>query len=305
MVQKQKPWYRPRNVLMAIACVVILVFGWAYWEVMTVYHAEPNPTLDSRARLQRLSEEWTGVSPDAGRETWLLLVEIFDGVQSVTDEVNALFEAGVFTPRDEYDLGEVDYSRPLEGRTLPDDIAPERQALELMGARGTFELLAHFAARPLGIRPMRGGGQLDPGESLPILGRAQELGWGLVSSMRIAVADCRPVELAAAFDQVLALSLTMSYQPILISHLTGAAIEALALRELRYELIETRLDGETCRSLLESLDRQQQIADQTYLAVKCFANVTELIIAIVTLGRIKSMTLALFTAKRGDHRNGQ
>ena len=259
MTGKRKPWYRLRNLLLAFLAAALVLFGWGIREVLEVSRAQPKPTVDSQAKLRALSEEVAGVSADVGGDAWLLLIEILDAMEAATSEVNEQIKAGVFTPRDEYDF-EVDYTRVLDGHTLPDDLAPERRALELMRNRGVFDSLARFAAGAPGIKPIRGHGQINAQEWLPALVRARELARVRTSSMRIALADGQPWEMVAAFDQTLALSRTISYQPLLFSYLVATATETRVLAELRYELIEARLDARTCRLLLESLDRQQHFA---------------------------------------------
>ncbi len=120
MGRKGKPWYRARNVLLAIAGVVILVFGWAFWEVMKVYHAEPNPTFDARAALRALAEEAAGVSAAEGEAAWWRLAALVDDAEAVRADVNAEIDSGAFPPREQYNA-EVDYSLVENGRTLARD----------------------------------------------------------------------------------------------------------------------------------------------------------------------------------------
>jgi hypothetical protein len=255
MPDSRKSWYRPRNVLVALLAVAVVFFGWAFWETLKVYYAKPNPAMDSRRRLRDLALDTAGITAEEGETAWLLLVEIFEAAEEVRDEINAQYDAGVFEPRDEYD-GELDYDRVREGRTLPGDLVPERRAFELLEQRGVQERFRRFADGPPGLRSIKGEGPLVLRDVLAELGRSRDLARISGSAMRLAAAEGDLAGAVSAFDQTLALARTMALQPYLISYLTATAIEALAMSELRDELMELEFDEPACRSLLASLDRQ-------------------------------------------------
>ncbi|MHC4316907.1 MAG: hypothetical protein ACYTGE_15040 [Planctomycetota bacterium] len=254
MPDSKKSWYRPRNILTALLAVAAVFFGGAFWETMKVYHAEPNPATDSRRRLHDLALDAAGITAEEGKTAWMLLVEIFEAAEEIRGEINAQYDAGAFEPRDEYD-GELDYDRVRDGRALPADLAPERRAFALLEQRGVRERFHRFADGPPGLRPIKGNGVLGFSGMVDDLSRARNLARISVSAMRLAAGEGDLAGAVNAFDQTLALARTMALQPYLISYLTAAAIEALAMSELRYELMELEFDEPSCRSLLASLDR--------------------------------------------------
>ncbi len=247
-------WTRQRKLLAAVAAVCIVAFAWFSYEVLTVFYQETNPAVDSRAALRSLALDGAGLTAEQGDAAWSLLVEIFDAVDEVDAEVNAMCDAGEFEERDEY-LLEVDYSRVLEGRTVPQRIEPERRAMTLLHDRGVFDKLRRFSGGPPGLRPITGAGPLGIHDVLDDLSRARNLAQLNASAMRLAAVEGDFADVAALFEQMLALARTMAWQPYLISYLTAIAIEALAFEELKHELMERAFDEASCRALLESLDR--------------------------------------------------
>ncbi len=123
MSRQRKPWYRWRNLGLALLVCLAAVLSWTVYEVTKVYLAEPNPTVDSRQELLALATRTAGVSAGEGERAWGLLVEIFDAAESVRTEINEQYDAGVFEPRDVDDV-ELDYDRGLAGRALPEALDP-------------------------------------------------------------------------------------------------------------------------------------------------------------------------------------
>ena len=70
--RKQKPWYRLRNIFLVIVFAIVTFFGWAFIEVWQVYTAEPNPTIDYRAKLRQMAEQQAGVTSQQADESWAI-----------------------------------------------------------------------------------------------------------------------------------------------------------------------------------------------------------------------------------------
>lgn len=260
MTPRRKRWYRPRNVLLVLAAALLIPLGWASREVWQVYTAVVNPSVDYRAELRKLSEEAAGVSAAAADDAWFLLLDLLEDAEAVRTDVEAQIAIEGFEPRDEYDDGTIDYTLVLYGRLLPDDIALERRAIAMLRERGVFERFDRFARGSPGLRPPTGDGPLFVDLHRPELGQARALAQARAASMRVALADGDLAEVAAALEQLLALARTISYEPQLVGYLTALAIRALALGELRYELMEAEFDLIACRSLLEAMDRHATLA---------------------------------------------
>ena len=260
MTPRRKRWYRPRNVLLVLAAALLIPLGWASHEVWLVHTAVVHPSVDYRAELRKLSEEAAGVSAAAADDAWFLLLDILEDAEAVRTDVEAQIAIEGFEPRDEYDDGTIDYTVVLYGRSLPDDIAPERRAIDMLRERGVFERFDRFARGSPGLRPPTGDGPFFLDLHRTELGQARALARARTASMRVALADGDLPEVATALEQLLALARTISYQPQLLSYLTALAIRALALSELRLELSEAEFDQIACRSLLEAMDRHATLA---------------------------------------------
>ncbi len=260
MTPRRKRWYRPRNVLLVLATALLIPLGWASREVWQVYTAVVNPSVDYRAELRKLSEEAAGVSSAAADDTWFLLLDLLEDAEAVRTDVEAQIAIEGFEPRDEYDDGTIDYSLVLYGRSLPDDISRERRAFAMLRERGVFDRFDRFARGPPGLKPPTGDGPLFLDLHLTEFGQARALARARAASMRVALADGDLSEVAASVEQLLALARTLSYEPQLLGYLTALAIRALALGELRYELMEAEFDAATCRSLLGAMNRHAVLA---------------------------------------------
>ena len=263
MTHAGKPWYRPRNVLLVLLAAVVLALGWALWQVLEVYGAEPNPTHDTRAAQRAAFEAAAGVSAELAGDSWHALMDICDDVDAVRDRIVARYDDAEQPPRDEW-YNDVDFGLVMHGRTLPGDIGPEREALAILARRGTFDRLGVFAAGVPGLRPDTRDGPLSLAAVIEDLGPARYLAQALGASMRVAAVEGDLEAAAVALDEMLAVARTMALQPYLMSYLTGAAIEALALGELGYELKELDFDERSCRMMLDSLDRHDAFPSVEY-----------------------------------------
>lgn len=248
MSSKPKPWYRWRNVTIAAVLAFLLPFGWALLEVLEVYRAAPNPTVDTRAEMQRLFEASAAVHTEDATKAWALLSTIFEAFEAATAEVRDV---------------ELDFSCVYEGGTPAEAPEPERLAIGLLRERGVFDRLGEFAAGVPGFQEPPGDGPLDI-SLLDWLSAARHLAQARVASMRLAAAEGDQIEAAAALDQTLALARTVAWQPYVLCHLTGTVIEAVALAELRFELLELDLEESSGRPLLDALDRHETFPPVSY-----------------------------------------
>ena len=84
---QRKPWYRPRNVSLAVLAALLLSFGWASLEVWKVYTADPHPTVDYRAKLREMAEQNAGISPEEADDSWRLFMEAMEGYKEAERQV--------------------------------------------------------------------------------------------------------------------------------------------------------------------------------------------------------------------------
>ena len=254
--KRRKPWYRPRNVFLALLATVVLFFGWAFLEVCQVYTAEPSPTVDYRAKLREMALEHAGVPTDGASRTWALLQTATDVTDRLWSELDAELVVSNFEQRYDWDAGEVDFAYVLHGKELPQQVDRERQCLDRMRDKGVMDTLARFAKQPPGFRTLPNDETLLV-MTLPSLSRVMNLASARVASMRLAFTDGNVEEITIAFEQMLAIGATISAQPTLTDFRVGAAIQSKALTELRRELMEAEFNEPACRRMLEAIDHFQ------------------------------------------------
>lgn len=249
---RPKPWYRPRNVCLAVLAAVLVFFGWVFLEVWQVYTAEPNPTVDYRAKLRKMAEQTAGVSSEEADDSWRLLVDALEAYKEAEREVNEeLVESG-FSSRGTFDDGQVDFAYPLFGSSLPDDMDRERQCLQRMRELGVPQLVDRLSASKIGLRPVEGSGPLIT-DSLSPVPLVMRLVKSQAASIRISALEGDSKQLVKAFKHGLHLAETISYQPTAIEYWSGASMATLMLNELQSSLVERDLSPDIYPTLAETL----------------------------------------------------
>ncbi|MHC4210115.1 MAG: hypothetical protein ACYSWT_10430 [Planctomycetota bacterium] len=227
MIDNRAPWYRPRNVLLALALVLI---GLAFYAGTWALTAEPEPTVDYGKRMEAL----TARAQPPGENGWPYLVEAAGVMQVVEAEFP---EAGL------------DF----------DDLSPEgreiiKRAITKLEAGGAFDQLARASRCPNAVRSRP---SLEEGALLmmllPELAPLRRLTRARVASMEMAIAEGAHADAVEGFDQVLVIAQACTHQATLIEQLVGWSVASLALERLRYALDEHPMDAPTLRRYLERL----------------------------------------------------
>lgn len=253
--RKKKPCYRLRNIFLVLLCICIIAFGWAFYEVLKVYTAEPNPTIDSRTQLRTLAAQHANVSRSQGEEAWNILIDALEKTDRIELVLQERIIADGFEPRDDYDDTYLQYDRVFGGRTFPNNVQREINALNIMRNEGVFELLNQFSVSGIGIEPSNSTDLLILDSLKLNRTKIRNMAQLLTASMRLSFNDGNYNQLVEACKNSLALSSTISFQGTLIDYLVANAIERMTLRELQYELIEASLDEQTCQLLLNALNK--------------------------------------------------
>lgn len=259
---KPKPWYRARNVFLVIVFAIVAFIGWAFIEVWQVYSADPNPAIDYRAKLNELAHKDSGVKLEEADNTWNILQSAIDIADKVYADLDSELVNSSFEQRYDWDAGEIYFPYLLSGDELPTDIERERLCLSRMRDKGMMNTLEQFSERLPGLRPFSEDNTFLF-FTLPSLSRAMNLVTARLASMRLALADRDFEESTIAFEQLLAIATTVSVQPTLLDYLVCLSIQSRTMAELRYELMETEFNEQTCRRMLESIE-QFQLADISY-----------------------------------------
>ena len=254
--QNKPPWYRPRNVLLLMFVLAVVGIGWVVVQIWNVYTASPKITHDYRAEFRQLAAQAAGVSPSSGDNAWNKLIEAVTDCNRITNEYVNLMETDGAPRRsgaDPYDTPFVDFQRVSQGRYLPDHIEPELAVLQRLREQGVFEKLREFAHMGIGFRTGDAASSMIF-ELMPELAQCRNLAKARAASMRLASIAHDDDEVADAFDDLLAMAQTISYQPSVIFHLVAQSIQMAAIEELRSEMMEFDFDTAHCRRFRESID---------------------------------------------------
>lgn len=267
MAKKKKPWYRARNVILAVLAVALAWLGWGVYVAVT---AKPGVVVDYGQKIYDLAAAHQPGGPE-DPNAWDPLQEACAILDAVWDETaRALLGATEASPPEGWDRG---YRFPFDFVSVytPGASAAVVEqtlvAMDTLRGRGLDEKLAAIAATPRALRP-RPEGRLQM-VLLPELGTSRRLAQYSAARMYLAhmAGDCD--EQITAFEQALAVGRVLCSQWTLIDRLVGQAVITLALTELRSEMSEAPLSAEACRRALDAIDRQLGNLPPLEMAFNC------------------------------------
>ena len=253
--RKRKPWYRLRNIILAVLGFIVLVLGWAVVEVLRVHTAEPVVSVNYRAKHRELVEASLPTPPQHPDEAWGLLIDLADRSATLLDRIESEVSESDFAPRDDLDTGQLDFARISTGATLPPDIDRELAAIHALREAGIFDDLDRFVEIAPGLPPTDN----DKGmfiEHLPLAGALRDLVRVERARIRIAAHEGRSSDVLPSLERSLAAARTIAMKPGIIWSLVAIACQAVVLSEIRHVLQEYELDEDICLDLLAALDRQ-------------------------------------------------
>lgn len=234
--------------------LLLVVAAWIAYEALWAITGEPAPLVDYHARMQELVESH---QPE-GVDGWQMLLD----ATIKLGEVDATMMDEVFPARSE-DIGDqIMYDLVLENPLDMELIARERRGVALFEELGGTEVLAQAAQADRFIRPVAGGQPNQPLLMflLPELSQFRQIAKLRAAGMRLAAERGDEEEVAAAFEQMLAMGRACAAQSFIIDRLVGLAIFHLAADELSRELIEHDFSDATLQQLEQAIERQMQVA---------------------------------------------
>ncbi|MBX3357744.1 MAG: hypothetical protein KF745_04880 [Phycisphaeraceae bacterium] len=249
MSTTRRRWYRPRNVAGMIGVALAVVASVTVYRAVT---AQPGRSVDYGAKMVEICE--AAQMATAGKENaWPLFIEIARLRDTLRNEIGkAAGEAPAGWPQ-KYAFP-FDFMAILDPSAPPEVVESSLDAMAYMKQRGLFDKLALLAQGERFILPEYEGELIQV--LLPELGSARDLARMNVARMAIANRTGDRAERLAAFEQNLVMVRALASQPILISRLTGAAISALTLGELKSEMMSTRFSADELAEILGVMDRQ-------------------------------------------------
>lgn len=254
MKRRRKPWYRLRNVVFVLATLVALAIG---REVYTAVTATPGQRENYPQRIAELIER--GQPKDVPADS-LNAVDIVEKAIVLETAVQADYRAKVSLPGGQVPI---DYSL-LRGPMSTKPYGPvvfeqiktnSKQAMQDLRATEFYALLEQAAATRRAVRPTAQSGPVV-GFLLPSLGKYRNLARLNGSRMYLAHQAREDEELVKAYEQTLMLGRIAGHGSFLIEYLVAVAIDALAMSELREELVERVPSEPVLVKLLAAMDRQ-------------------------------------------------
>lgn len=258
---------RRRNIVFAALGVVALILGFGSWvlsETLKVHNAVPSPQVNYRLQHRQYIESSLGIDSAQATEAWGILLEAFDQRMAVDEPLwEEMKDLRFSMSWDEAREIDFDYDKIVSDEHAWSDLEFERRGIQQHRETGVFDKLSEFAANSPGLSPTDADGPLlthsgSHGGEIRGMTRAR------VAAARLALVEGRHDDLVPAVRDCLAMGYTLSLRPDVIEHLVAMAVNALALRELKHEVVEGDFDDETLRTLLD-LVRKPHLASLTTL----------------------------------------
>lgn len=247
-----------RPILLTSLTLAVLLAGWLVLEVLRALTATHGPLVDYAAEIEHLIAE---PQPSGAPNAWPQLVEATELLAQIKDERTALAEEenwyDTWSDPNRIPWNFLSVYRRDSVEEPGDEVMRKAsiEAIDVLRERGLFDRTAELAEARRFVRPMAGWNDWLTDFILPELGRCRELARAQAARMHLARRAGNGAEVVAAFEETLALGAALSRQGTLIDHIVGIAIQALALGELRRQLIEDPHPPQTLRALLDVIQR--------------------------------------------------
>lgn len=240
MADPGKPWYRPRNVVLALLLGLVAWIGYLVYWALT---ATAVPTVDYGKTLETLSAD----AQPPGTNGWSHIVEAARIMQQVEED---------------YGAESLDFALLYTGDPTADQLATLTLALADLRGRGAFQELAAAGRCDNFVQPWPA---MEEGwlmlATLPDVMPLRDLARVRVASMHLAVEDGDDDEAVRAFDQTLIIARALTHQPITVELLVGQAVARLALDSLREQMVARKFDQDLYRRLLDRLKERLPLGD--------------------------------------------
>lgn len=246
MAPTPKPWYRPRNVVLAL---LLLLVAWLGLETYRALTAKPGNPVDYSAKLNELVKSYQPAAGVNGWGDWMAALQTLEA-----ENADARERYGDDPPLS------ADFGWPYDFQAVNDPDAPDElrqrtlEAIARLKAAGLNDQLARAAANSKSYRTFPNEDRLLE-VLLPDLAQFRNLARYQSGRMQVAAAAGDWADFTDAFDQAMQSSHVLTRQGTLIDHLVGYAIQALILGDLSKTLAEHDLDAATLKRLADSLDR--------------------------------------------------
>jgi hypothetical protein len=251
--QTNKPWFRPRNLVLLVIAILLTAVGRQVYLAVT---AKPGQSIDFAAKLQDLVDSNQPKEvPPGSPDGWPILIDAIARRATAEERIWPAAERQSAVPLDYSALFAPAVSKTYDSTHSWDAVrARAMVGLQALRDEGVFARLDELTHTRRAVRPIPKGKLIEI--LLPELGATRALARAEGARMYLAHQANDGPEFTNAYEQTLALGRTVGLQTFLIEHLVGIAIVALADNQLREALTEKPFDAPTCRALLAGMDRQ-------------------------------------------------
>ncbi len=240
MANPGKPWYRPRNVLLALLLGLLAWIGYLVYWALT---ATAVPTVDYGKTLETLSAD----AQPPGTNGWSHIVAATEIMRRVEED---------------YSAETLDFALLYAGEPTPDQLSTLSMALVDLRGRGAFQELAAAGRCDNFVRPWPA---MEEGwlmlATLPDLMLLRDLTRARVASMHLALEDGDDDEAVRAFDQTLIIARASAHQPAAIALLVGHAVARLVLDRVREQMVAREFDEALYRRFLDRLKERLPLGE--------------------------------------------
>ena len=247
--EDREPWYRPRNIALAILLLVSVSLIWLGIWVRSVIWAQPTMSFNAFDELNKLAMK----DQPQGEDAWPIIIEV----------VQRLVDSNEYLPgfRSDVDLrdalaGPWDVQRLAVELELTSAIL-DLDIMDLLDQTVGLERSVHTYPSTLKVPGLE---EHDPSNPLwmmllPELGDLHVISRALLVSMRQAAEERRHKDVVRAFTNVLCLGRHTGMSPLALEQGVGLRIMRDAFDELQMQIGEHLLDEPTYRAILKVLDR--------------------------------------------------
>ena len=222
----RKPWYRPRNVVLA---TLLVGCCWITYAVIWALTAEPMIATDYGNELEML----TARNQPAGENAWPHLVE----TARIVNELET--ESGGWT-----------FGRD----SPPAELDRAHQAIAELRRRGAFGHLDAAMQCPNAVRPQPSGELWLFFASFPEVGHLRSLARAQLISIHSALEAGDTEKALTTIDQLLFVGRAISFQPTIVEYLTGQSIVMLAIDEMGDHVLRGSVEASTAADFFDRLD---------------------------------------------------
>jgi hypothetical protein len=248
-MERPRRRFKKRYIVLALFLAFAGLIGMVVWQAVT---AKPGPLVDYHQKMHELAASHQPAGPDRWSDFERALAEMKKAQEAIREAERAAGVENVELPPVDtlYSAG---YGDPEEFAALQ---ARARKWLPALAEAGLFEHTAALAGAQTAVRPAGSGRLLDL--LLPYLGESRNLARIQAARMHLAAERGDWNDYAAAFEELLATARILTSQTTLIDFLVGVAIEALALSELRKDVVEGVIhEPAVIDALLAAMERQR------------------------------------------------